>query len=141
MKVAREAYDALPLQIWTARVDGTLDFVNARVAEFFRVERRQVLDHGWKDLCHPLDLIVASESWRKSLLTGLPYEVSFRLLSGVDNQFRWHIGRAEPIRDETGKISGWVGHNTDVDALQRAEEVTAGALAQARLELDRVADR
>ena len=138
---AREAYDALPLQVWTARVDGTLDFVNARVAEFFRVDRQQVLDHGWKDLCHPLDLIAANEKWRKSLLSGLPYEVSFRLLSGMDNQFRWHIGRAEPMRDEAGKVSGWLGYNTDVDALRRAEEVTAAALAHARFELARAADR
>lgn len=128
--------DALPLQVWTARPDGTLDFVNACVASYFGVTRERVLEHGWKDLCHPFDLISATQLWASSLASGQPYEVHFRLLRSQDRQFRWHVGRAEAVRSESGKILGWIGSNTDVDAVRRAAEVADAHAIQLRHELD-----
>lgn len=128
--------DALPLQIWTARPEGTLDFVNAFVASYFGVTRERVLEHGWKDLCHPFDLISATQLWASSLASGQPYEVHFRLMRSQDRQFRWHVGRAEAVRSESGTIQGWVGSNTDVDKIRRAAEVSNAQAIQLRHELD-----
>ena len=131
-RLTQESFDLLPLQVWTARVDGTLDFVNAAVTGYFSVDRQHVLDHGWKDLCHPFDLIVATEKWQRSLATGEPYEVYFRLLRGSDRQFRWHVGRACAVRSAQGAISHWIGCNTDIDALKREQEISLASAAQAR---------
>ena len=106
--------ESLPLQVWTARPDGTLDFVNAFVATYFGVTRERVLEHGWKDLCHPFDLISATQRWASSLASGEPYEIHFRLLRFADRQFRWHVGRAEAVRSGGGDVLGWIGCNTDM---------------------------
>ena len=33
----------------------------------------------------------------------------------ASGEYRWVIGRANPIRDETGKIVRWIGTCTDID--------------------------
>ena len=135
--VSPEYFDLLPVQVWTARVDGSLDFVNRAVADYFGVGRQQLLDQGWKDLCHPLDLICAGEKWRQSLDSGHPYEIYFRLLSGSDRQFHWHVGRATPVRSAQGDIEYWMGCNTDIDMVKREQEVSVAAAAQWRAQIER----
>lgn len=127
--------ESMPLQVWTARPDGTLDYVNACVADYFGVSRERVLEHGWKDLCHPFDLIAATAAWTHSLATATPYEIHFRLLRGNDRQFRWHLGRAVPRTGDGGHVIGWIGSNVDVDDVRRAAEVDQAVASQLRGEL------
>ena len=56
----------------------------------------------------------------KSLTTGKPYQVFFRLRKS-DNTYRWHLGRALPLTDEK-KVLKWFGTNTDVDEQKRLEK-------------------
>ena len=53
--------------------------------------------------------------------TGEPYEIEFRYLDRRTGGFRWHLGRALPIRDHAGRILRWYGTATDIDAQRRAE--------------------
>ena len=39
-----------------------------------------------------------------------------------DGEYRWFLFRANPLRDESGKIVKWYGTNTDIDDRKRAEE-------------------
>lgn len=135
--VIATAYDVMPLQVWTARPDGTLDYVNPGVVGYFCVAPERILEHGWKDLCHPLDLTHAMERWKHALDTGEPYEIAFRLLRGIDRQYRWHVSRAVPVRDAGGTISHWVGTNTEIDWLKRAEEVGLATLSRTQREHER----
>ena len=106
--------EAIPVQIWTAAPDGTLDYVTQRVADYFGVPASQVLRDGWKDVVHPDDLPAAVDRWVRSLSTGEPYKVEFRLRAS-DGTYRWHLARAVPQRDEQGAIVKWFGTNTEID--------------------------
>ncbi|MEO8161960.1 MAG: PAS domain-containing protein [Arenimonas sp.] len=117
------SFEDMALQVWTARPDGQLDYVNAFTVAYFGVSREKILDEGWKDVCHSLDLITAGQRWRHCLATGEDYEVHFRLLRGSDRSYRWHLGRAVAVRDANGEISHWVGTNTDIDRLRREMEL------------------
>jgi PAS domain S-box-containing protein len=116
------SFEALALQVWTAAADGRLDYVNGFTADYFGRSRERILDEGWKDVCHSLDLITASERWSRCLASGQDYEVQFRLLRGRDGSYRWHLGRAVAVRDGAGAISHWLGTNTDIDAIKRGQE-------------------
>lgn len=131
------AFDVMPIQVWTARPDGTLDYVNPCVTAYFCVDASRILEHGWKDLCHPLDLTHAGERWLHSLQTGTPYEMVFRLLRGTDRQYRWHIARATAVHGPGGEITRWVGTNTEIDGLKRSEEVGQALLARTQQEHQR----
>ena len=137
MSIHATAFDALPIQVWTARPDGTLDYVNPAVTDYFCVTAASVLAHGWKNLCHPHDLIEAVQRWASALQTGEPYEVEFRLLRGTDRQYRWHVARAFPVRDGSGAVTGWVGTNTDVDFIKRAQEQGQATAARAQMARER----
>ena len=119
--------EELALQVWTSRPDGQLDYVNAFTAAYFSLARERLLEDGWKDVCHSLDLITAGQRWMHCLATGEDYEVHFRLLRGSDRVYRWHVARAVAIRNAAGEIERWVGSNTDIDDVVRGHERTLAA--------------
>jgi two-component sensor histidine kinase len=69
------------------------------------------------------------DRWTKALTTGSKFEVEYRLKRAVDGVYRWHLGRASPMRDRHGAISQWVGTCTDIDDQKRAEVRLRGAYA------------
>jgi len=122
----RSLAEAVPVQVWTARPDGRLDFVSEHTAAYFGVPAQALLDDGWSRLVHPEDLPTAIEHWTHALATGRPYQAEFRLRA-PDGSYRWHLARAVPERDPSGSIIGWVGSNTDMqdERAARAEAETA----------------
>jgi PAS domain S-box-containing protein len=131
--------DAVPNQVWTATADGKLDYVNARVLEYFGRKYDEMIGQGWQDVIHPADLPSVLETWSRSVATGDPYEVEFRLRR-ADGDYHWHIGRAIPERDAQGHILKWFGSNTDVQDLRAAEEARDRALADAKAEREQLYD-
>lgn len=130
--------DAAPIQIWTAQYDGQLDFVNARVVEYFGRSRERMIGEGWRDVVHATDLPRVLQAWHHALNTGEPYRVEFRLLQGARGLYRWHLGHALAVRDADGRIVRWVGANTDIDDHKRAVEVREAAAELAEAERDRL---
>jgi PAS domain S-box-containing protein len=110
---------AVPVQVWTARPDGHLDFVNEQAMRYFGVPEEQLLGVGWVAFLHPDDVQTAREHWTKALATGTPYETEFRLRCAT-GEYRWHLARALPERNGTDAIIGWAGSNTDVESERRA---------------------
>ena len=113
--------ESIPVQVWTATPDGALDYVSERTAAALGQSPARVVGEGWLSVLHPDDVSGTVERWRRSLATGEPYEVEFRLWSAVHNDYRWHIGRASAQRDNDGKIIRWFGTNTDIDDSKRAQ--------------------
>jgi PAS domain S-box-containing protein len=112
---------AIPQQVWTATPDGALDFVNDRVLQYFRATKEQVLGAGWQSVLHPDDLAVALEKWTCALRTGEEYEIEFRL-KRADGVYRWHLGRAVPLRNTEGAIVKWFGTNTDIEETRKLQD-------------------
>ena len=54
------------------------------------------------------------------LLKGEQYEIEFRLRRS-DGEYRWHLGRAEPVRDGSGRVVKWFGTNTDITDAKEAQ--------------------
>ena len=46
----------MPVQLWTAKTDGELDFVNERTLEYFGLPAENIVGPSWQDLVHPDDL-------------------------------------------------------------------------------------
>ena len=114
--------EAIPQQVWTARPNGLLDYVNKRVLDYFERSFEEMIDAGWQSVIHPDDLPGCLEIWGKSLTSGEPYEIEFRLFKASIGSYRWHLGRAVPIYDEDGRIVSWFGTNTDIHDRKLAEE-------------------
>ena len=113
--------DALSVQVWTAKPAGELDFVNRFTADYFGRTREELIGEGWTNVLHASDLPRAVEHWTRSVQTGEPYDVDFRLLRAEDRMYRWHHASARRLAGPDGSF--WIGSNVDVDAARRAEEV------------------
>lgn len=133
-----EAYDHIPCQVWTATPDGLLDYVNPLTTAYFCISAERLMARGWEDVCHPQDLTEARARWMHSVSTGEPYEHIFRLLRGKDRAYCWHLARANPVWGPDGKIAHWVGTNSEIDAIKRAEEVGQASAERADRRLRRI---
>lgn len=112
--------DALPGLVWTALPNGDADFVNQRWCEYTGLTAEEACGRGWMATIHQDDLPALVEDWRDILASGEPRELEARLRR-FDGAYRWFAFRASPVRDESGRVVGWCGINTDIEDRKRAE--------------------
>jgi len=112
--------NTMPTFAWSARPDGSVDFLNERWVEYTGISAEQALDWKWTVSIHPDDLNNLTDYWRSIMATGEPGEIEARLRR-FDGVYRWFLIRARAMRDESGKIVKWYGTNTDIDDRKRAE--------------------
>lgn len=105
--------NTIPQQVWTAKADGTLDYVNENVANDFGYEANDIVNLGWEKFVHPDDLSRSLNAWQFSLASGEAYQEEFRLLFH-DGTYKWHLARALPFIED-GQIKIWMGTNTDIE--------------------------
>ena len=116
----RLAIDSIPALIWSARPDGSNDFVNRGWVEFTGLSLEDTEGSGWSAAIHPDDLPAHWDHWRMSVSTGKPFEDKVRFRR-ADGQYRWLLVHAAPLRDEQGNIVRWYGKCTDIDESIAAE--------------------
>jgi len=112
--------DTVPALAWSARPDGRADFFNRHYLEFIGFSAEQAGDWGWTAAVHPEDLSGLSATWQRIMDSEAPGEAEARLRR-PDGEFRWFLFRANPLRDETGRIIKWYGVNTDIEDRKKAE--------------------
>jgi PAS domain S-box-containing protein len=114
--------EAIPQQVWTAKPDGSLDYVNQHVLEYLVCSREEILKQGWQQFLHPNDRPLCLERWAKARETRQPYEMEFRLCRRGDPTYHWHLGRALPLINTEGQVVKWFGTNTDITQLKQLEQ-------------------
>lgn len=102
--------DSLPQLVWTAGADGRVDYTNARREKYGKVGLSRP---DWEGLIHPEDLRNTVAAWLKASETGEPYEKEHRLMV-VGRGYSWHLSRAIPLKDATGRPVKWYGTTTDI---------------------------
>lgn len=112
--------DSIPQIIWTARPDGSRDYYNQYWYNYTGLTPEQTLNGGWDAMLHPDDLPRYLKIWTESYSTGKPFEMECRFKRGSDGVYKWHLGRAVPMKNETGEIVKWFGSSTDIDEYKRA---------------------
>lgn len=116
----RDLLAVLPSIVWTARPDGTIDFVNERLREVTGAPPAAGWYSDW-DALHPDDRAAAAASWRSALASGREHRVEHRLRT-ASGAWRWFLTRAAPQRDAAARVVRWVGTSTDIHDQKRAQE-------------------
>jgi PAS domain S-box-containing protein len=126
----RTLADTMPQIFWAARPDGWLEYYNQRWFEYTGMTWEQTQGWGWEPVLHPDDFQMCMDLWCESIRTGKIYQIEYRFRRASDGQYRWHLGRAFPLRNDKGQIIKWFGSCTDIDDQKRAEEALRNALQQ-----------
>ena len=120
----RDMANSINQMVWVTRPDGYHEYFNQRWYIYTGVAEGTTDGEVWNALFHPDDQARAWAAWRRSLETGEPYEIEYRLRR-ADGVYRWTLGRADCVRDSSGAITKWYGTCTDiqdlVDARHKAE--------------------
>src|SRR5271167_844356 len=117
----RQVIDTIPTLAWCNLPDGSNEFLNKRWHDYTGLSPEESGGSGWQTVIHPQDLPRMMEEWQGVFSSGEAGEIEARLRRH-DGSFRWFLLRAEPLRNETGKIVKWYGTSTDIEELKRAEK-------------------
>jgi PAS domain S-box-containing protein len=116
----RLAINTVPALVWTALPDGSLDFINQRWQEI-GLSLDDLQGSEWINVLHPDERAGVVDRWRIAVDTGTAYE-NIERVRRVDGEYRWFLSRAQPLRDELGKIVKWFGVDTEIEDQKRAED-------------------
>jgi PAS domain S-box-containing protein len=123
--------DLNPQAIWMGAPDGSITYANQGFLDYLGLTTESIGGLGWIEAFYPEDQQRVAESWRHSVTTGADYDIEARLLRARDGHPRWWWLRAQPVRDELGKVINWLGVAIDIDdrktfaeTLQQRQEET-----------------
>ncbi|MEA3004878.1 MAG: hypothetical protein QOI94_147, partial [Acidobacteriaceae bacterium] len=117
----RLVIDTMPAHAWSARPDGSVDFINQRFLEFTGRSLEEMLGWGLGSLVHPDDLKRYLGEWQAAVATGQAMESEARVRRR-DRDYRWLLIRNVPLHDGLGNIVNWYGTATDIEERHRAED-------------------
>jgi PAS domain S-box-containing protein len=81
--------NTVPALFWSCRPDGSTDFHNERWFEYTGLPRDRTDGEDWREVVHPDDLQHTVEQWMRSVRSGEPYRIEYRLRRGSDGEYRW----------------------------------------------------
>ncbi|MBA2498749.1 MAG: PAS domain S-box protein [Chitinophagaceae bacterium] len=105
--------DAVPEKIWTTDDNGVVNYFNQQWVHYTGLSFQELKDWNWEKIIHPDDLAAHQQRWQQSLESGIEFLLEHRFLRH-DGQYRWHLSRGLPQKDENGKVIMWVGTITDI---------------------------
>ncbi len=134
--------DMVPSHLWRLTPDGEPIFFNKRMVDFLGLGVADMDRPGMTRLAamieaavHPDDAAAFGDALSRCFSTGERFFMRYRLRR-ADGVYRWMSSRAEPIRDQHGRIVEWYGLCHDIDDQMRAEET----LRQSERQLQQIID-
>jgi PAS domain S-box-containing protein len=122
--------NSLPVLVWSARPDGSADFINQRWRDYAGEPADKILEWGFLDLYHPDDVPGMMEIWTRDLAHSDQTALKGRI-RGADGQYRWFYFAGRKIADANGVVR-WFGCNIDIEDLERAEDAQRASEAALR---------
>jgi PAS domain S-box-containing protein len=113
--------ESMPQKIFTATAGGDIDYLNRQWLAFTGLSVEEMKGWDWTKVVHPEDVEANIRAWKHSLETGEPihFEQRFRRADGI---YRWHLSRALAMHDEDGRVTMWIGSNTDIHEQKEKEQ-------------------
>ena len=111
--------NSLPVLVWSARPDGSADFVNKSWLDYAGRPADQILGWGFLDLYHPDDIPGMVDIWKRDLEHS-DHTVLKGRIRGADGKYRWFYFSGRKLVDANGVVR-WFGVNIDIEDLQYAE--------------------
>jgi PAS domain S-box-containing protein len=110
----REIANALPQIVWTATADFRVDWYNDWWYQYLNLPRGTHWEDPSTQPMHPDDVQRTRTLLKQAAEAGSDFIMEQRFKRGSDGQYRWHQVHGVPIKDAHGRITKWIGANTDI---------------------------
>ena len=118
--------ETMPQIIFTAKPNGVVDYFNRHWTEFTGLSSLSIENLNWTQFVHPADLEENLRRWQHCIDTGEPFQLEHRFRRS-DGVYRWHLSRANALRDAEGNVLLWTGSSTDIDDQKCSENALKDA--------------
>lgn len=105
--------DAVPQLIHTNEPDGTCTYVNQRWLEYTGLRFDDLMGVKWLDTIHPEDVSQLKNLREKAISDKEEFQLEVRIKDKNGN-YRWHLLKNVPMRDENQEVVMRVGSVTDI---------------------------
>jgi two-component system, OmpR family, phosphate regulon sensor histidine kinase PhoR len=123
----RQLVNFMPHKITLADTEGNVTFYNKSWLDYSGKQLEEFLEQPWPELIHPDERERNVAQVEHVLNTGEDLETEMRLKDKNGN-FKWHLCRLTPIKDEDGSITSWLSSSTEIQKLKEEEERKEGFL-------------
>ena len=130
----RQLADLMPDKVTNTDAEGKVTYYNQNWLDYTGLSFEELKDWGWLKSIHPDDLDKTIPLWQQALATGTPLETQDRILNR-DGEYRWHLSRVTPIKDDHGKITKWISATTEIQEQKEQTEKLEAAVRERTLEL------
>lgn len=117
----RQMADLMPEKVTNTDAEGNFVYFNQIWLDYTGFSSEELKSRGWSQLIHPEEQEAFEENWQRSLKTGADFEMEIRIISKNGN-YKWHLSRAEAVKDENGAIKMWINTNTQIHKLKEEEK-------------------
>ena len=132
--------ESIPHVIWIADSDGQVTFLNKTWQEWTGRDIEDSLGTKWTESLHPEDAPGLLAKREQAFAHGEPYEGECRLKI-ADRSYKIIAFSGTPVRDDSGKVSNWVGIDIDITERKEAEEKIQQSLHEKKLLLKEIDHR
>ena len=105
---------------WTLDAEGNILQISSRWEETTGQSKKQTRNMGWLDALHPADVEHTMKTLKEVLLTGMPFDVEYRVKS-VDGSWKWMRSQGLARHGPSGEIFRWYGSVEDIDKCKQME--------------------
>ena len=132
----RRITDAIAQPIGVLAPDGSTLYANQVVLDYAGLSLEDIkADDLAAEITHPDDLARVRDEQQRGLSSGEPFQVE-RRVRRKDGQYRWFLGRFNPLRDDEGRIIRWYATGFDIEERKQAEERVQKENVALREEID-----
>ena len=130
----RDIANSMPVIVWTANADGSLQFFNDQWYRFTGLSEEQSVGYGWTSVLHPEDYDTCLKAWEEATATARLYELELRY-KRKEGDYRWVLARGLPVK-EHGKVVAWYGTSTDIHERKQLEAHLEEMVHERTIELE-----
>ena len=131
----RALLELSPQIVCLTDAEGNATYKNQFWYDYSGMTMAASLGRGWQAAIHPEDAERTAQTWQAAVASGSAYENELRFRR-ADGQYRWHLARALPLKDSTGKIVMWLAISVDIHDRKMAAAAVAEAEERLRMVMD-----
>lgn len=117
----RLTLELVPAMLWWSGPHGLDLTVNHRWKTYSGQDETAVRNFGWLDAIHPDERQTTRADLLHAYAEGSALECQRRIRQ-ADGQYRWHLMRHVPVRDEADAVVRWFGAAVDIQELRQLQD-------------------